>query len=172
VGYRPGSKVLPFDSPRFKSSKTEDPLSLITSLAYSYPQTWLVRGSAVHAAGMFDEDISVWEDRELFMRIAMRFEVSYFADVLVLVYKQLDSISLDISKRLHSQKLLLKKYSSDIDKHKMLVAWLAYQLGRNLISCGEYKSAARYFYRAYMTKPWSLTYLLWLIFSRTKSLVK
>lgn len=156
IGYRRGRRVAPFPEPDIKAcAGAAVPFQLMRSLAFAYSQTWLLRHHILETVGLFDEQILVWEDRDLFTRIAKKHEVRYQPDILVIAYRQPDSLSLRLDSRIRSFERLIEKNAAQDSPDRRLLAWLTYLLGRAQLLAGRVSFARRALYRSLRLWPWA-----------------
>lgn len=72
-----------------------------------------VRKKCIDEVGLFDEALRVTEDRDLWLRIALRYEVAFVPQVLALYRKSPSSLSTDPNRMLHAQiKFIHKNYGA------------------------------------------------------------
>lgn len=72
-----------------------------------------VRKKCIDEIGLFDESLRVTEDRDLWLRIALRYEVAFVPQVLALYRRSPSSLSTDPDRMLHAQiKFIRKNYGA------------------------------------------------------------
>lgn len=72
---------IPYRADTVNSGAQPWPSLLMDGLWYS--QTWLVPKRVLLAAGLFDERMNIWEDWDLFLRIALQGPVHHLPEILV-----------------------------------------------------------------------------------------
>lgn len=94
-----------------------------------YLQASLVRASAFHAVGGFDEDLNRWVDLDFFMRMARDHRFQFVPGAAAIYHEMEGGISNDADAMLDSYRRILKKYEADfagdpglLDPHRRAVA--------------------------------------------------
>ena len=73
--------------------------------------TVTLRRSCIDAVGLFDETMRATEDRDLWLRIALRYEVSFIPKVIALYRTSPNSMSTDMDRMLKAQLQFIRKHS-------------------------------------------------------------
>lgn len=95
-----------------------------------FSQTWLVPKRVVLAAGQFDERMSIWEDWDLFLRIALQGPIHHLPEVLVHSMVSPDSLVGQHGNRPRSLRILQEKHAQLFAQNKVLKAHHAYTRAR------------------------------------------
>jgi len=128
-------------------------------------QTAVVRKECFGKAGMFDERLPRLQDWDLWIRISRYYHFLYVGEPLVEVYYTPDSISSDDKALIMAEKLILERYSNDIERNKKSLAKHLYVIGNLLCQNGEMDQGRDYLLEAARLYPLSIKYLIAVILS-------
>jgi len=120
----------------------------------------VVRKECFGKAGMFDERLPRLQDWDLWIRISRYYHFLYVGEPLVEVYYTPDSISSDDKALIMAEKLILERYSNDIERNKKSLAKHLYVIGNLLCQNGEMDQGRDYLLEAARLYPLSIKYLI------------
>jgi glycosyltransferase involved in cell wall biosynthesis len=109
-------------------------------LAYTFVATPTVvaRRAAIQAVGGFDPNLVVGEDQDLWIRLALRGEVGFIEDVLVIVHEQVDSLTrrhvlreLEVTMPIIERHIAALRDRLTDDDIRRILGYRYTQLGRN-----------------------------------------
>ena len=104
------------------------------------------RRSCVEAIGLFDESLRASEDRDLWIRIASRFEVALIPQVIALYRLSSQSMSTDVDRMTRSQLRLIEKHyglpGCGWRARRVALSWVYRQRAEALASKGQSAAAA------------------------------
>ena len=133
----------------------------------AYTQTWLVPRAAVVDAGGFDEQLRIWDDWELLVRLSSRLKIAVSPEVLVVSKRQTDSLSTRRELFIGDMERILHKHRASEKRYPAEVAHLVYLHARLLAFDGQLRKARVALGRALALKPlklrpWMLLAASWL----------
>ncbi len=85
--------------PGFIEDFGRDPLNAVRHHAMAFTQTWLARRSVLLELGGFHENLKIWDDWELLLRIASRHRIQLNPELLAMSYITAGSVSSDAPAR-------------------------------------------------------------------------
>ncbi|MDP9142745.1 MAG: glycosyltransferase [Pseudomonadota bacterium] len=88
-----------YPEPRFIEDFGHDPLNAVRHHPMAFTQTWLARRSVLLELGGFQENLKIWDDWELLLRIASRHRIQLNPELLALSYITAGSVSSDAPAR-------------------------------------------------------------------------
>lgn len=109
--------------------------------AVAYTQSWLVPRQSVLDVGGFREDLSIWDDWELLIRLSMRLDIRLMKEPLVISERMEDSLSLDTNRFLHDMELILRDYSRHLQQFPDEHAHLYYLHALRFFRAGQSHAA-------------------------------
>ena len=110
---QPGTLLDTFTTSRPGSSRRQMVRRLYTrAVAFPCP-TVTFRRECVEAVGLFDETMRATEDRDLWLRIAQRYDVVFVPSVLALYRASSNSMSGDLPRMLQAQRVFIQKHSGE-----------------------------------------------------------
>ena len=118
-----------------------------------FSQTWLVPRQVVLTAGQFDERMSIWEDWDLFLRIALLGPIHHLPEVLVHSTVSPDSLVGQHRNRPESLRILQQKHAQLFAQNRMLAAHHAYTRARFELLYGRWLSGWTALARAISLQP-------------------
>jgi glycosyltransferase involved in cell wall biosynthesis len=107
----------------------------------AYTQTWLVPRYALEQVGGFDEQLAIWEDWDLLLRLVNIVQIRTAPGSLVYSERLADSITNDAPKFIDSMDLLLEKHKELLSPHNKVWARLHYMRARRLMNLGRWGRA-------------------------------
>lgn len=114
----------------------------------------LTRKTALVEVGGFDDRLSCWQDRDLWLRLFGRYQLVGIPDDLVVVHQYGDRISSNPRARSEGYALVLEKYGNEISKEPYLEAKIRTALATALIRVPEGRGVAvREFAKAVRLRP-------------------
>ena len=124
--------------------------------------TITLRKKCIDEVGVFDESLRVTEDRDLWLRIALRYEVAFVPNILALYRVSPSSLSTDPKRMLQAQlKFIRKHYGADgcgLFPRQAAMARSYKQHAENLKMRGQASAALRSSLRAVTLYPLSIGY--------------
>ncbi|MES2489432.1 MAG: glycosyltransferase [Pseudomonadota bacterium] len=118
-----------------------------------FSQTWLVPKRVVLAAGPFDERMSIWEDWDLFLRIAMQGPVHHLPEVLVHSIVSPDSLVGAHQNRQGSLRILQEKHAALFAQDATVAAHHIYTRARFELLYGDWMQGWRALARVIVLQP-------------------
>jgi hypothetical protein len=123
--------------------------------------TWLLRRSALEAAGMFDEQMPNLEDWELSFRLFRHSGIVAMNEPLVLKHGGADSLNWDASGRIKSLQIIAERHADLWQRHPQVQARLHDELARLHCRMGDMRAGRREFRTALrldakLAKRWAL----------------
>ena len=108
-----------------------------------FSQTWLVKKDTVLAAGGFDERMQIWEDWDLFLRIALQGSIHHLPEVLVHSTVSPDSLVGRHENRPASLRVLQQKHAALFARDAAVAAHHAYTCARFELLYGDWFLGSR-----------------------------
>lgn len=130
-------------------------------------QTWLVPKRVVLAAGQFDERMSIWEDWDLFLRIALQGTIHHLPEVLVHSTVSPDSLVGQHGNRPASLRILQEKHAALFAQDAVVRVHHVYTRARFELLYGDWLQGWRALVQAISQQPLSLRSWLLLVASMT-----
>lgn len=118
-----------------------------------YSQTWLLPRRIVVQAGLFDERMSIWEDWDLFLRIAMQGPIHHLPEVLVHSMVSDDSLVGQHHNRPSSLRILQQKHASLFAQDPGVAAHHVYTRARFELLYGDWWEGWRTLARSIALQP-------------------
>jgi GT2 family glycosyltransferase len=120
-----------------------------------FSQTWLVPRSVVLAAGQFDQRMSIWEDWDLFLRIALQGPVHYLPEVLAHSIVSHDSLVGEHQNRPRSLRILQEKHAALFAQNATVKVHHVYIRARFELLYGDWLQGWRALARCIALQPFS-----------------
>ncbi len=120
-----------------------------------FSQTWLVPKRVMLAAGLFDERMSIWEDWDLFLRIALQGPVHHLPEVLVHSMVSPDSLVGAHQNRPLSLRILQEKHAAVLAQDVAVQGHHVYIRARYELLYGDWGQGWRTLARAIKLQPFS-----------------
>lgn len=118
-----------------------------------FSQTWLVPRQVICAAGLFDERMSIWEDWDLFLRIALQGPIHYLPEVLVHSAVSHDSLVGQHQNRPTSLRILQQKHAELFAREATVFAHHVYTRARFELLYGDWLQGWRALAHALVLEP-------------------
>lgn len=123
---------------------------------YDFPfitPTWLVRRSALEAAGLFDERLPSLEDWELIFRLHQTCGMAVLNEVLVVKHESEDSLDRDPTNRLRSFELILDWHAAffALSPHASYRHWL--EISRLRLESMDFRGGRSALWQAWRSRP-------------------
>lgn len=109
--------------------------------ALAYTQTWLVKREVLLAVGGFDEQMRVWSDWEMLIRLSARIQIRTIPAVLVMSDMDTQGLTAVASRFTVSMGYILRKHQQHLESLPEQLAAIEYRHARFLIRDGENKKA-------------------------------
>jgi glycosyltransferase involved in cell wall biosynthesis len=132
---------IPYRADTINSGAKPWPSLLMDGLWFS--QTWLVPRRVVIAAGLFDERMNIWEDWDLFLRIALQGPVHHLPEILVHSAVSHDSLVGQHQNRPRSLRILQEKHAALFQRDPTVAAHHAYTRARFELLYGDWMAGWR-----------------------------
>jgi glycosyltransferase involved in cell wall biosynthesis len=142
---------IPYRADTVNSGAQPWPSLLMDGLWYS--QTWLLPRRVMIAAGLFDERMSIWEDWDLFLRIALQGPIHHLPEVLVHSMVSHDSLVGQHQNRPHSLRILQQKHAALFAQDPLVVAHHVYTRARFELLYGSWLAGWRALVHAIALQP-------------------
>ncbi len=120
----------------------------------------LIKKECFERAGMFDEELPLLTDWEMWIRLSKYYHFKYIDEPLVISYYQPDSIGRNQDASIRADELILEKHFEDIKKDSRLLAKHYSNIGTLLFSNGEFKQGRSYLIKAAVAYPLNIKPLL------------
>jgi glycosyltransferase involved in cell wall biosynthesis len=115
------------------------------------------RRQCISEVGGFDEDMRASEDRDLWLRIALKYEVARIPEVIALYRVSSGSMSDDLDRMFRAQLKFIEKHrvssAFSIEEHRLAVSSVYRQHAETFGQRGRYWMAFEYAVRAFLTRP-------------------
>jgi len=115
----------------------------------------LIRRQALNAVGGFDERLPGAQDRDLWLRLAMRFGFDFVPDVLVEHHIHGDQITADLAKKVVAREMLLEKHRRAFEAHPDAMARYLLRLGMLCCADARYGKGRRLIRQAIRKQPFT-----------------
>ena len=125
----------------------------------------LIKKECLDKVGLFDENLKVCEDFDLWIRLTKYYEIDYLQEPLILLRLHEKRISTDIDRILRTNKSLFKKYVKDLRKLQKIRGFWHYRFGRLYCKCGKAAEGRKEFMKAIGNNPFSIMYYVSLLAS-------
>jgi len=133
---------------------------LLTGGAFGQFSSVMVRHDATEKAGLPDERLPAWQDRDWFFRLAREYHFKSIPEPLTIrETKRSDSITRNFErKRDVAYPIFMEKhypFARDYGLYyrRMFLASMRKILGRSAVGAGEYRQARRYFILSFLANP-------------------
>lgn len=127
--------------------------ALHSGVLFAYTQSWLVRRSALIAAGSFDVSFRRWEDWELCIRLTQHGPVVHIPGVFVTSRRVDDSITNDMNLCAPAVRKIIDKHLPDPQAGDRSAAALYYTLARFEFLYGSRRDAWRSLWQSLRVRP-------------------
>lgn len=118
-----------------------------------FSQTWLVPKRVIVAAGLFDERMSIWEDWDLFLRIALQGPIHHLPEVLAHSMVSGDSLVGQHQNRPRSLRILQEKHAALFARDATIAAHHVYLRARFELLYGNWLAGWRALLRVIAQQP-------------------
>lgn len=115
----------------------------------------LIRRSALVAVGGFDERLPGAQDRDLWIRLALRFGFDFVPDVLVQHHIHGDQITADLGKKVLAREMLLEKHRRAFEAHPDAMARYLLRLGMLCCADERFGKGRRFLRQAIAKRPFT-----------------
>lgn len=120
---------------------------------YAYVQGWLARRSVVLQSGLFDETMTLWEDWELLIRIALRRKIAPHPMLTAFSESLPDSIVIRNKAWADSYERIISKHREFLESDAEAYAAVLYGYGRQLLLKERYGAARQALVQALRRGP-------------------
>jgi len=127
--------------------------------SFIYLQAVMLKRECINKAGMFDEDLAIVHDNELFFRISKYYHFNFINERLVIVHKTPGSLTTKLDTLVNDSNILLQKYEN-IRTNGIFLAAHYRCIGHDLCACGWVKEGRTYLINAFKANPLNITPLL------------
>lgn len=115
--------------------------------------TPVVRKECFHKVGLFDEDLRVGEDWDMWLRVAEQYEFDCVPDVIAKYYRSPYQVTGNLTRETDELSKFTEKNRRRLSEHPQILAFHLKWLGQKHMIQGKYTEAREYFLRAARTKP-------------------
>ncbi len=122
------------------------------------PSSWMLRKDVISNVGYFDERMYNWDDGDYLARVAYRYAIYYFNEVLVIWHDSKEHVNKMSLNLIKGKELFLENNFEFMAKDKDYLFKFYRTLGKDLIALDRIK-ARRYLLRALRMKPYDLSIL-------------
>ena len=140
------------------SSREETSTRLYTRTVHFPCPTVTFRRECVEAVGLFDETMRATEDRDLWLRIAQRYNVVFVPKVLALYRISAGSMSTDLPRMLNSQRQFIAKHAGELGcgwaARRLALAGVLEQQAAGYSARGKHGRALLFAAEAVGSAPW------------------
>jgi glycosyltransferase involved in cell wall biosynthesis len=113
----------------------------------------LIRRAALDAVGGFDESLPGVQDRDMWIRLAMRYRFDCVAEILVRHHIHGDQITSNLPVKIIARELLLAKYRTAMEAHPEILAHYLWRLGMLYSADGRFGMGRRRLLDAIRRQP-------------------
>lgn len=152
-----GNNVIKYQPAGESSTPVYAGFQAIAHSRTTYTQGWLLPRYMFEAVGGFDEQLRVWEDYELLLRLAGSFQPVALPDIVALSVRREDSVTQDSALFAAAMCYIVEKHKGAFSTDKTLHAKLKYTCGR-LLMAGRKRPYRHYLTEAIWTDPGRLAY--------------
>jgi glycosyltransferase involved in cell wall biosynthesis len=149
VSARSGKTIHSFTSQHSPEHKEADFLRTVT-FSTSVP---LIRKSCFHTVGLFDETLPGSQDRDMWIRLARRYEFEFISEVLVRRYIHGEQITTNLKKKIEAKEKIYRKYYDVLLQHPDIMAHHLSRLGILYCVDGRSWKGMRCFLKAILHSP-------------------
>jgi glycosyltransferase involved in cell wall biosynthesis len=125
--------------------------------------TPLIRNECFQRAGLFDEQLTSYQDWDMWIRISLYYSFAYVKECLAEVTMHGRQISNDLSSKIDSRKKLFDKYFNFIKENSSILSYHYKRLAVLHAINHSPIQAIRYLIRAFLVQPYKVEYALHLI---------
>ncbi|MFH1352777.1 MAG: glycosyltransferase [bacterium] len=118
----------------------------------------LIRRNCFEKTGLFDEDLPVLEDWDMWIKISMRYKILYIREPLVICHDLPGSINKNWRKIILARKNILRKYYGFLKENYVLLSHHFYRIGKILIEKRRDADGLKHIYKAIGYYPFSYHY--------------
>lgn len=129
---------------------------LVKQLITGSASSMMVRKKALNDVGVFHEACDIPEDRELWLRLARKFPITFIGDHLTHIEVIASSRSMNIEKKKQTYKKLLEMYESDLNRYKIKSQAYAHYyivIAKKYYAISRYTCAFIYISKAFLHAP-------------------
>lgn len=113
----------------------------------------LIRRRCFDEVGGFDESLPGAQDRDMWIRLAMRFAFDAVPEVLVRHHIHGDQITSDLAAKVRARELLLAKYRQQMESHPDIMARYLWRLGLLCLAGENNAKGRRFLWQAIQRQP-------------------
>lgn len=136
-----------------KKGKEEDLCHNLLKKSFIYVQSAIIKKECFAKAGMFDEDMSVAEDWEFWIRISKYYHFKYVKGTLTRVYFTPDSLSSHVDKYAQAYQTILIKHEDEFKKDREILSAYLLILGSYLCANGHFLQGKDYLLQSVRANP-------------------
>lgn len=131
------------------------------------PSSVMCKSDALGKVGLFDESLPLYEDRDLYIRLAERYEFDYVAKPLV-IYNRHESerLTRDFEKSAKAYDVLYEKYKPILEKDPKAHSLFLERQGKLSVKTGNRRRAEEEYAQALRATPYSMKLLTRLLLLR------
>ena len=118
-----------------------------------FTQTWLVRREALRAVGPFDEQLRMWDDWDMLLRLTALYGFRGLPQTLVLSHLTVGSVGRNLPQRIRSIARMIEKREGDPLESRKFLGRLHYLLGRFQCLNGDLRGGRRSLIRSITINP-------------------
>jgi hypothetical protein len=134
--------------------------SVLRRGCFDHTSTVLARAECFDRVGLFDVMLPYGEDLDMWLRIAMEYEMDFVGRPLVRVYAQANGLSNDYNLRTSGMEAHLQKFGHFFESNGNVFSERLKKLGTDYCFAGNTRRGRQLFYRAIAHRPlWAKTYL-------------
>ncbi len=141
--------------------------NLLDMLAITNPvvtPTVLLRKKSLEEIGLFDESISFMEDRDLWIRLSMKWDFEYIDEVLVKFYMHdRHKLTRNIEAQTLGRETMLERYGNLFSKNKKRYSQYYFTQGMQNFHLKNMKESRKNIMRAIVLYPYSITYYFYFL---------
>ena len=118
-----------------------------------YIQSAVVRKECFAKAGMFDEELPTWEDRELLFRVSKYYHFKCVAEPLTWIYCTPGSLSTAVDKNIRVVQYILVKHENEFKKDRRALSDYLLTIGSYLCANGYFLQGKDYLLQSVRANP-------------------
>ncbi len=149
VSARSGKTIHSFTSRHSREHTDVDFLRTVT-FSTSVP---LIRKSCFDEVGLFDETLPGAQDKDMWIRLARRYEFEFIPEVLVRRYIHGEQITTNLKKKIEAKEKIYRKYYDILSLHPDIMAHHLWRIGILYCIDGRSVKGMRCFLRAILCSP-------------------
>jgi glycosyltransferase involved in cell wall biosynthesis len=116
--------------------------------------TTLIRKECIQEIGLFDENLRIGEDRDMFVRIAQRYEFDFVPEIVAKLYRASHGLTADRLRVFEAQSKFIDKYNSYLSENPAILAHILKYIGhRYLVEFNDLNTGRRYLKEAVKANP-------------------